>query len=82
MGAAAAFLSTEENRNKTKKVISKAAAEAKKVKAQYDKDPEKFKKSVVAKGKKIAKKVVARAELKKNKVVKKVVKKTIKSANS
>ncbi|NCN24082.1 MAG: hypothetical protein COU65_04685 [Candidatus Pacebacteria bacterium CG10_big_fil_rev_8_21_14_0_10_42_12] len=61
MGAAASFLSKEENREKTKKVILNAASSAKKAKAKYDANPDKFKKEALAKGKKIAKKAVKRA---------------------
>lgn len=82
MGAAAMFLSKEENRQKTKKVILDATSSAKKVKSKYDQDPEKFKKEALLKGKKLAEKAFKKAEIKKNTVVKKVAKKAIKNAKS
>ena len=74
MGAAAVFLSKKENRDKTKKVITKAATKAQKLKAEYKKNPDKVKKQLKAEGTKLAKKTVAAAK-KASKQVKKKAKK-------
>ena len=64
LGAAALFLSKEENREKTKKVAKVAVAKAKKIKAEYQKNPAKVKQQIKKQGKKIATKVVATAKKK------------------
>ena len=64
LGAAALFLSKEENRAKATKVVKKSVAQAKKLEAEYKKNPAKVTKQVTAKGKKIAKQAVAVAKKK------------------
>lgn len=62
MGAAAVFLSKKENRDKTKKVITKAASKAQKIRADYQKNPTKVKKELQAQGQKMAQKALAEAK--------------------
>lgn len=62
MGAAAVFLSKKENRDKTKKVISKAATKAQKLRADYKKNPDKVKNELKAQGEKMAKRALAEAK--------------------
>ena len=61
LGAAAAFLSSEKNREKTKKVIAQTAAKVKKAEAEYKKNPTAFKKKAVREGKRVVKSTVAKA---------------------
>lgn len=62
MGAAAIFLSKKENRDKTKAAISKATSKAKKLRADYKKNPDKVKKELSAQGQKLAKRALAEAK--------------------
>jgi DUF438 domain-containing protein len=70
LGAAALFLSKEENREKTKKVAKVAVAKAQKLKTEYQKNPKKVKQEIKKQGKKIATKVVAVAKKKVRKLAK------------
>jgi hypothetical protein len=62
LGAAALFLSNEKNRDKAKKVVKKTVAQAKKLEAEYKKNPAKVQNQVTTQGKKLAKKAVAVAK--------------------
>lgn len=64
LGVAAVFLSKEENRTKTKEVALKTVVKAKKLKAEYQKNPTKVKKQLKA----TATKVVKAAEKKVKKI--------------
>ncbi len=70
LGAAALFLSKEENRTKATKVVKKTVAQAKKLEAEYKKNPAKVKKQVATQSKKIAKQAVAVAKKKVRKFTK------------
>ncbi len=62
LGAAAAFLSKEENRKKVVHLAETGVKKAQKLQTEYKKNPTKFKKKVVSSGKKIAAKVVTEAK--------------------
>lgn len=62
LGAAALFLSKEENRKKVKTVAAAGVKKAQKLKTEYQENPELFKKKVVQKGKKIAATVIKKAQ--------------------
>lgn len=62
LGAAAAFLSKEENRKKVVAIAETGVKKAQKLKAEYHKNPTQFKKKVVSSGKKLAKTVVTKAK--------------------
>jgi hypothetical protein len=68
LGAAALFLSKKENRIKATKAVKTAVTKAKKLEAEYKKNPAKVtaavKKKVAVQSKKIAKKAVAVAKKK------------------
>lgn len=74
LGAAALFLSKKENRVKAKKVVKTTIAKAKKLEAEYKKNPNKVKaavkKQVATQGKKLAKNAVAVAKKKVRKLTK------------
>lgn len=61
-GATALFLSKPENRVKAEKVAKKVAAKAKRMGAEYQKNPEAFKKKVMTQATKVAKKVAKTAK--------------------
>lgn len=65
LGAAALFLSKEENRKKVKTLAATGVKKAEKLKAEYQENPEKLKKDVVRTGKKLVAKVVAKSAPKK-----------------
>lgn len=72
-GAGALFLSKEENRKKTKRVVGKAASRAKKAKMEYEKNPKAFKKKVAKQAETTARKVVKKGVKAARKTVKKQV---------
>ncbi|MBP7768866.1 hypothetical protein KA082_03470 [Candidatus Woesebacteria bacterium] len=70
LGAAALFLSKKENREKTKQVAKKIVSKAKKLEADYKKNPSKVTQQLKGKAKVIAKKTVAVAKKEVRKLVK------------
>lgn len=62
MGAAAVFLSKKENRDKARETLKKASDKAKKLKSDYQKDPEKVKAQLKAEGKRLAEQALKEAK--------------------
>lgn len=62
MGAAAVFLSKKENRDKARATLKKAGDKAKRLKSDYQKDPEKVKSQLQAEGKRLAERALKEAK--------------------
>ena len=78
-GAAAMFLSKPENRQLAEKKVKSVTAQAKKIHAEYQKNPEAFEKKMINQGKKMATQALKSAK-KSIKTTKTAHKKTVKVA--